>query len=221
MRKIYTLPRLSLSNGYISVSGRKVHIRQGDMDGACGPYSLMISLMINEIITFDEVVDLNHHDGRTRLGKFLDKLFLFGSLVRQGTTMDDLYWLGDCFKNHPNGKVSVDFPKANTQREKAKTVISSLNMGEPVIIGLEWQGGDGHWCVAIGYEEVDGAVTKIFTLDPGYTYIPNSYWNGIIEVCNDDGSIKNSGRLSCNYLTADPSQETKCQINEIIQINVR
>lgn len=220
MRQIYLLPQLSINDGVITADGQKVHIRQGEIDGACGPYSLIISLLIEGVITYDEVANLNSHDGRTRLGKFLDNLFMFGALVRKGTEYKDLSWLGECFKNHPKGRVTTSYVSNTTLREKIDTAVDALNESKPVIIGLTWQGGGGHWCVAVGYEMKDRIVTKLFTLDPGFSYVANCYWNGIVEAFNDDGQVKHPGRLSCSYLTANPLDERKCQVDDLIILNI-
>lgn len=34
------------SGGLCNVHGDKVHLRQGDMDGACGPYCLVMAMLV-------------------------------------------------------------------------------------------------------------------------------------------------------------------------------
>ena len=67
-----------------------VHLRQGDMDGACGPYSLMMCLILQGVVRREDVVALNNLDGRTALGKLWNKFQDFHALFRQGTTLQDI-----------------------------------------------------------------------------------------------------------------------------------
>lgn len=72
MRTISVLPQLQLIEKGVFIGNEEnlVALRQGDVDGACGPYSLLMALITQNVLSREEVTDLNIQDGRTRLGKF-------------------------------------------------------------------------------------------------------------------------------------------------------
>lgn len=221
MKTIYLLPQLSIEDSMLCVAGSPVPLRQGDIDGACGPYSLLMTLIIKEVISQADVVDLGSYDGRTRFGMFFDRLKLFGPLFREGSRYNEMEWLAECFKNHPKGKVSTEAYTSLNLRENLKQIAEELNSGNPIIVGLQWNGGGGHWAVAVGYEVVDEVITKIFTLDPGYQYIPNTYWNAVISAFEDNDVVKNNGQYSCDYLVLGSDRIVKCKISELIAVKVK
>lgn len=220
MKTIYLLPQLTIENSMLCVGESVVPLRQGDIDGACGPYSLLMALIIKEVISHEDVVELGSYDGRTRFGMFFDKLKLFGPMFREGSTYGEMEWLAKCFKNHPKGKVSTEAYTSLNLRENLKQIAEELNSDNPVIVGLQWNGGGGHWAVAIGYEKVDETITKIFTLDPGYQYIPNTYWNAVISAFDDNDVVKNNGQYSCDYLVVGSDRIVKCKVSELIAVKV-
>lgn len=48
--------------------------------------------------------------------------------------------------------------------------------------------GGAHAVLAIGYEEKDDMITKVFCLDPGGTVDKLSYWNAVILLNNTPGT---------------------------------
>lgn len=222
MRTISVLPQLQLIEKGVFIGNEEnlVALRQGDVDGACGPYSLLMALITQNVLSREEVTDLNIQDGRTRLGKFWNNLYAFDTMVRDGTFDHDLSWLLETFKHHPNGKVRAKDLESITTRAKSNEIAEAINNGDPVIIGLNWQGGGGHWAVAIGYETYGDQVTKIMLLDPGYPAPNLSYWNAILSVATDDGDLQAAGKLSCTHLAQGQSWSTKCKLAECLQITV-
>lgn len=68
--RIQTIPSLSLTEHWEGVKTHDVAKRQGDLDGACGPYALMNALMLAGSLTEKQVGKLWQlpADGRTVLG---------------------------------------------------------------------------------------------------------------------------------------------------------
>lgn len=220
MRSIVLLNQLTLKDSNLYVGDSPIHLRQGDIDGACGPYSLLMALLIKKVINREDVTELGSYDARTRLGIFLEKLKSFGPLFREGSNHHEMEWLAKCFKNHQKGKVSTTAYTSLNLRENLKQISEELNDGNAVIIGLEWAGGGAHWAVAVGYEVVDDFITKIFTLDPGYQYTPNSYWNAMISAVDDNDYVSNKGKFSCNYLVVGSEINHLCKVTELISLKV-
>jgi hypothetical protein len=67
-----------------------IHLAQGSMDGACGPYSLMMALIICGLIDREDLVSLRKVDGRTSAGKLLNALQEYQGFFRDGTHLEDL-----------------------------------------------------------------------------------------------------------------------------------
>ncbi|WP_416422368.1 hypothetical protein RAM80_20990 [Pseudomonas sp. App30] len=224
MNVMNVMPQLSLSpTGPVNEAGEPVHFRQGDLDGACGPYSLMMALVANGIVTRSEASYMGLHDGRTRLGKFYNRLVEFGGLINNGTNEYDLDWLMDCFRNQ------VSLKKFNgTTRSLVTDLVTAVTAGYSTIVGVDWPGGEGHWLLVVGYQGhlVDGPggsektnVTHLLCLDPLLEAPKVSLWNAVLEVQAEDGSVVNAGRYPSNHWGYP--QPTKCRITNGLGIGKR
>lgn len=196
MRHFKIIESLELSSEGAKADNNLVHLMQGDADGACGPYSLLMCLMINGVISREQATELHNADGRTLAGRFRDNLLAFGSLVKDGTTTFDLDWLSDGFKKD----IFVETLYDTSTRKRADQIVEALENNNPVIVGTNWKGGGGHWMVAIGYEtDSNGFVRKILMLDPGASRSNQCPWNGVIELFDADGYSVNSGSKPSSY----------------------
>jgi len=224
MNVMNVMPQLSLSpTGPVNEAGEPVHFRQGDLDGACGPYSLMMALVANGIVSRTEASYMGLHDGRTRLGKFYNRLVEFGGLINNGTDEYDLNWLLDCFRNQ------VSLKKFNgTTRSLVTDLVAAVTAGYSTIVGVDWPGGEGHWLLVVGYQGhlVDGPggvektnVTHLLCLDPFLEAPKVSLWNAVFEVQAEDGSVVNAGRYPSNHWGYP--QPSKCRITNGLGIGKR
>ncbi|MFA7314252.1 MAG: hypothetical protein WC024_20940 [Shewanella sp.] len=82
-----------------------VALRQDDMDGACGPYSVLMGLIYHGDVSRDDLTSLARLDVRTRIGKFMNSTYEFNAMVRDDTDEDDLVRLGNYFKNSPYSQI--------------------------------------------------------------------------------------------------------------------
>ncbi|MGV8371128.1 hypothetical protein C0046_07735, partial [Pseudomonas aeruginosa] len=78
------------SGGLCNVHGDKVHLRQGDMDGACGPYCLVMAMLVRGQLRRRQAKGLERVDSRSRYGRLMKALDQHGPLLRVGTTGVDL-----------------------------------------------------------------------------------------------------------------------------------
>lgn len=200
------------SEGPVSAeNGELIHLRQGDLDGGCGPYCLGMALIASGIITRHEAQNLGQLDGRTRGGRFRDALLAFGALIANGTNNDDLVWLAEFFKTKGLNARNV----SNTKRVVFEDVITSIDTGALPVIKVLWEGGGRHWLLAVGYQgiELDNQIqlTHLLCLDPGEGAPKTSFWNSILNVFNPDGSPALKGRLTSLHWGMS-GLEHKCQI---------
>ncbi len=166
---------------------QKIHLAQGDMDGACGPYSIMMGLMICGLIDRDDLVSLKKVDGRTNAGKLLNMLEKYQGLFRGGLYDHELVEL---LKRSYSRNLNVN-PIKGTGVEIRKKVVEYLKGNCPVILGIDYGKDEGHWVVAIGYEydydEQEQKAKRLLLLDPGKPAPIISAWNGVVDSVGDGG----------------------------------
>jgi len=142
---INVMPQLSLSpTGPVNEAGEAVHFRQGDLNGASGPYSLMMALVANGTVARYEASYMGLQDGRTRLGKFHNRLVEFGGLINCGNNEYDLDSLLECFRNQLSLK-----KLSGTTRSLVTDLVAAVSAGYSTIIGVDWPGGEGHWLLEL------------------------------------------------------------------------
>lgn len=197
-----------------------VHLRQGELDGACGPYCLITALITLGLMTRDDVTEnMYRWKGSSREGRFRDALYAFGVLNSDGTEGSDLLWLTDFFKKKGLTARHVE----STKKQVFHTVADAIEAGDLPIVGVEWQGGGGHWMLVAGYQGVivddELQLTHLLCLDPGQESPKASLWNAVVEVFNNDGASVNQGRMSSNFWGMD-GDLCKCQIKDTVILSV-
>jgi hypothetical protein len=185
MKNFKVINKLELKAGQLlskKPSGRsyqKAHFKQGDLDGACGAYSIAIVLNILGVFESEELYSNTTFDKRTAEWKLIKALNEEG-LYRDGLTSDGIQnILCHNFAKYVNTQIA--------QKEGVDDIIAItkewLDHENPVILGLSFNKRDGHWVVAVGYStDEDGNLTAILTLDPGSNSPRYSLWNGIIDL---------------------------------------
>lgn len=149
-----------------------IHLRQGDVDGACGPYCVMMALLVIEKIGRSDIVSLNGIDYRTKVGKLFKEIHTLDPLVLSGSDVEDLQ---NILKFDRNVKAE---PLTATGKSLFPRVRESLDKNSPVILDVHGKASDGfhHWVLAIGYSE-----EHLFLLDPSFSLEPSNYWNSVLS----------------------------------------
>ncbi len=84
---------------FLKIDGKSVHLRQGDMDGACTVYSLMMGLISIGAIKRDDVENVDKKYGRTSKGRliheFLKKVPEPGNKYQETVLLSSGYTLSD------------------------------------------------------------------------------------------------------------------------------
>lgn len=153
---IHIIDKVSLTSNGLVATGTKdlIHLHQGDMDGACAVYSLMMCLIINRSIKRLDVTDLDKkHDGRSSKGRLVDT-FLNNAkgLVREGYELEVLNTeLLHAFKKCVS---TAWYSTENAKKQELYAIIkSSLDEHSPIELGFSWKRKGGHAITVIGYEE--------------------------------------------------------------------
>lgn len=218
--KITTINTLTISDFWGGIRLNKIALRQGDLDGACGPYSLMMALLLCKVITFTEAKKLweSDTDGRKKFAKWTKQ---FDTLLTQGTDDADLKKLFSAIQSLLNTKKTTDLEmmhlspsnKSNLKGESSLHMVKEHleNYDMPVILVLDWSKTSSHWVVAVGYQEKKSEASglklaNILTLDPGSSIGNTSAWNGVLGL----GSI-NDKKL--RYMTED-TESVSCSLSQ-------
>lgn len=181
MRNI--ISQLSIDNGIVSCkdkSGKPCSIQktQGDLDGACATYCVVMNLLILQVIyDSDTRVDSKPKDKNTK--KLIKTFFSEYGMHHNGQTYFKIRkMLLASFGNVVDCKHYVP-AETEITLDIIKTHIDS-NL--PVIISVSYRGGGGHALLAVGYEESDEGVSKLLCLDPGSPKVGNRRWNATLGI---------------------------------------
>lgn len=220
MNKMTVSPWLMVSpDGPLTYArnGQLIHLRQGGLDGACGPYCVVMALITLGVMCSHEARNMYQWHGNSREGRFRTAIRNLGALVSEGTDNRDMLSLIECFSGVGVGAEYV----TGSKKEIVQQVRAAIDAQCMPIIGVRWAGGSGHWLMVVGYQgfEEDGnyQITHLLCLDPGSETPRTSLWNAVIEVFNDDGSSVASGPLPSVHWGYD-GHPGNCRIEEAILI---
>ena len=159
-------------------SYQKAHYKQGDLDGACGAYSLSMVLNILGVFEADDLYkDTKEHDKRTVEWKLIKALNEWG-LYPDGLDAEDI--IDIIITNYSKYVVIESINEKESILDKIKNCIED---NVPIVQRIEFKDGGGHWIVVVGYAENEKKnVTHLLTLDPGSNPPRYSLWNGILNL---------------------------------------
>ena len=159
-----------------------VHKQQGDLDGACSIYSLVMAMLCQGMIEEQDIQLYNSPDRRTLKGKFLYHFFYEQGLVQNGYNYTALARE----INEQPFEIRAIHKKPRTNYDRIELIGQFVKQNTPVIISIEFKNGDSHALLAIGTERDEANhITKIFCLDPGAPSPKVSPWNCFIDVSKE------------------------------------
>ena len=162
----------------------ELHKRQGDLDGACAIYSLVMAMLCKGLLAEDDTKVYNRPNRRTDKGKFLYHFFNEKGMIRDGYTYTAL---AKEINESPFGiKAIRKNPRTNVGR--IDLISDYIYDNIPVIISVVFEDG-AQALLAVGIEvDSDETITKILCLDPGYPSPKYSSWNCFIDVSKENKS---------------------------------
>jgi hypothetical protein len=165
--------------------GQLVHLRQGDADGACGPYVLMMALLVLGLASRDSLAPLAPTDKRTRIGRFFSALASeeIEALFKDGTKLDQL----DTVLNKAYAA------KVRTEQlwvsgvETKRAALKALEGGALVIVKVVAKSGMVHWVLVVGVEHIlmDGSFPRpnsLLALDSSVAATNVAPWNAWLSL---------------------------------------
>lgn len=177
MRSIRLIQPLELSRLGPWVGDGPVHLRQGDADGVCGPYCVLMALMAYGLVGWEKVVEPDVKDRRTRLGRVWSKFGTLGPLACRGSDDDDLEDILGEF----GPSIAVHHPKQHSPKALSKFIVGELELDRPVIAGIETDSGLRHWVLAVGLDQGEAGM-NLLVLDPSCEVSSVTAWNAVIEL---------------------------------------
>lgn len=184
----------------------KVFLRQGNLDGACAVYSLMMMLIFHERINREDLYDDIYHKNPQYLRR-LKKKFLYGI---RGNYVGGYSFKELCAELMMSFECNIPVKVYNENDKKFHMRIKKqLDARMPVQIGYSKPNEKyGHSVVAIGYT-ISGDILRLFCLDPAHNLPFFSVWNNVIDIhMNESGE-----RFDYNHFT-----ESKIYVDQILLI---
>lgn len=177
---------------------RALHIRQGELDGACGQSAVQMALMLLGIIDRDELDD-PQGSGNKPLAKMWKRAITY---YFTGTSPKELQSL----LNPYQGVVSSRFVRKN----QLDNTLACLAEDGVCIVGISNK-YFSHWVLAVGvsYPHEDLEPDALLLLDSDAPASPLSPWNAML-------SIKGRKGLKHHYASAEG--DTKVVIDNVLTI---
>ena len=199
-----------------SYRGSAIFMRQGDFDGACAIYSLMMMLIMNHRINRRELVTRDKAPEYTSTKRLQDELLAdLPGQYKDGFFFNDLSAkLSSSYKEVASAITFSTIPKREdrvSKKELDNKIRETLDAGFPVQVGLTYKWGGAHSFVAIGYQEFHNGwdYLRLFCLDPGHDLPQQAFWNTILNIRLD---------YRLKYRSHDYSTFWYCDVDEILII---
>ena len=214
--RIQTITSLSLTEHWNGVNAHSVAKKQGNLDGACGPYALMNALMLAGRLTEKQVTGLwaSPVDRRTLFGKWSQRTH---ALVSDGTEIKDLVELLQGIRQKLKQLPALDLVPIKLESRQDGKMLGGLRAiqewmdvnHQPVMANLQWNRHGAHWVVVIGsqFHERDGEykLANLLVVDSEENAFRTQAWNGVLGL----GSV-DAKRL--RYTVASHEESIPCDL---------
>ena len=201
----------------IGRSGKKTRVfaKQGDLDGSCTVYSLMMMLIFHQKLDWEDLID----GERAKDFEFVSRIqheFLHGlnGLCTGGFKLREIAGrVNKCFgsKICETYSTEPDTPNTVSRSILQEMIRMYLDDRQPVMIGYSKPSGPGHALVAVAYRREAWNRLRLFCLDPSHGVPFMRPWNTIIDL--DYRSSDDDDFTDTNYWT-----EKKVCVNDFLVI---
>lgn len=210
---------------FLKINGKNVHLRQGELDGACTVYSLMMGLIAAGKVSRQDICNpdiIEKKDGREGFGRLIREFFYKVPkkddpetiLLRYGYTLEDIQnELVHAYKSYVVSWYACSGRDAVHKKELLKTkdeknspylskddliefVAGEIDKNWPVEIAFRYRSGGGHAVLAVGYERKNGEITSLYCFDPGYEAPQKTDYNVEIKLSKNGRKIQHHMRMN-------------------------
>lgn len=170
-------PALKSSRRGPVVGSTPLHLRQSDLDGACGPHCMLMALMILGILKRGDLEILPKAKSRSmsQLWWATERNFF------SGTTTSELHCMIEPYEKQVETRVF--------RRNQFERMTETIERNGIAVVCI-YNDLMSHWVLAVGvggsdYVEEDATTDNILILDPGHGSIPLAAWNATLNVRSD------------------------------------
>jgi hypothetical protein len=163
-----------------------VFLKQGQLDGACAIYSLLMMLILHKRINGNDLTKEISQDDPPYIKRLKNQFLNPLKGIRScGTSLNYLRgMLLNIFDDQI--RVSVYCNKEEDDDMLHFRIRNQLDSGCPVMIAYSKPKDCGHALVVIGYTMLEG-IMRLYCIDPGGSAPWCNFWNNIIDIdLNDD-----------------------------------
>lgn len=169
IRRYHCHPQISISARGPVVRNKPLHLRQSDLDGACGPHCVLMSLVILGLTKYRQVREFSDTTDK-KLSKVWEKALEY---YFSGCGPKELLALYAPYKE----RLTWRFAK----KDYLHKAVECLSQGGICILGLSNKDMD-HWVLAVGLSyRTDGQVDGFLLLDPSEVALPFAAWNATLS----------------------------------------
>lgn len=217
MTRINIIDNIVIREGRLRVIDRlgrekRAFFEQGNLEGECAVYSLMMMLIVHNIIDdYDLIMNNNRVSANV---KQLRKQFLYKRRAR-GYSLEILQKkLLKVFGDKISVKIYTTNPYKDEHLDCGNLYLKikkHLDSGWPVQMGFfipELK--EGHSVVVVGYAEY-AKFLRLFCLDPSWGMPCSAFWNNIIDI-----NLDNTADIKIDY---EHMSERYILVTEILLIN--
>lgn len=190
---------------------QQVHLRQGELDGACAVYSAFMALICIGVVKYNDIaVYGNTYDKRCSIERLKKELFELKGLHRDGNDFSGIKQnLEKGYRKH----ISVEHYENSDEQEILEIINKTIQEDIPVVISCMFSGG-AHAMLAVGMEYDDkGNSSKILCLDPDTTAPNINYFNCVIDLFKSDGKYQHY------YFNTKDNSRSRVKLDEILVIS--
>lgn len=216
MKKLKIIDCLHLNEDGVRVKAKngrfqQVHLRQGELDGACAVYSAFMALICIGVVKYNDIaVYGNTYDKRYGIERLKKELFELKGLHRDGNDFSGIKQnLEKGYRKH----ITVEHYESSDEQEIFEIINKTLQEDIPVVISCMFSGG-AHAMLAVGVEYDDkGKHCKILCLDPDTTAPNINYFNCVIDLFKSDGKYQHY------YFNTKDNSRSRVKLDEILVIS--
>lgn len=192
---------------------QKAHFRQGELDGACGAYSVAMLLNILGVFQAEMMQQPEKLDYRKRITKLVIELNRHG-LYKDGLDRTEVKKIVN--KCYGTILMAESTTARYSQERVIKYIADNIRSNNPAMMNLQWKTGGGHWVVVVGMEcDENNNPNKFYTLDPGEEAPKNMEDFPFLKISSGASDFRHM------YCVPEDNKGLKCCVFDAVSIKMR
>lgn len=164
----------------------RVFAKQGDLDGSCTIYCLMMMLIFHKLLDWDDLIESERAKDCEFVSRIQNEFLLgFKGICTGGHRLQEISERANkCFGSKTcEAYTTVPGTPNTVNREFLHRLIRvNLDCRQPVMLGYSRQTEVGHALVAVAYRREAKNRLRLFCLDPSHGMPFMHLWNAVIDI---------------------------------------